>query len=100
MSSAFVTRAGTDAPLHHRAGGARTFNMAQDRSPHNMDTTALRQQLLAIGCEPLPATLHKEVLWPKWPTRRINEAVVRSWERQLKAWPNTGDRCTFSRVWI
>jgi hypothetical protein len=69
--------------------------MAQDRSPHNADTTVLRQRLLANGCEPLPATLQKEVLWPKWPTRQINEAVVRSWERQLKAWPNTGSRCTY-----
>jgi AAA domain len=69
--------------------------MAQTRPPHNAPTTALRLQLLANGCAPLPATVDKEVLLPGWSKRQIDEKEVRSWERRLKEWPSTGNRCTY-----
>ena len=56
--------------------------------------TELRLGLWNLDISPLPATGSKEVFWPGWTTRAINEHVIRSWERH-RDWLSTGARTAY-----
>ena len=71
--------------------------MAQRQLHNAVDmkaVTELRLGLWKLDISPLPATGSKEVFWPGWTTRAINEHEIRSWERH-RDWLSTGARTAY-----